>query len=95
MQNKADNVMTETKLSLEAVMTQSVFDHHYALENLNATKVAWLHREELLREMEEHKKAYFWARDILAQLDPDKLDSLEEELRVQKMVLFQDSVTVH
>lgn len=87
--------MTETKLSLEAVMTQSVFGHHYALENLKSQRIAWLHREELLREMEEHKKAYFWARDILAQLDPDKLHVLEEDLRIQKLVLFQDSATVH
>ncbi|MBX7149278.1 hypothetical protein K1X76_09330 [bacterium] len=81
-------------LGLELALTESAFGHEHALINLENTP-SIMHKEELINQIENHKKVYFWARESLRQINPEKLLQIEEELRAQKDALFNTSYTVH
>jgi len=82
--------LEEMTVQLEATLTQSSFGYEYAVLNLKK-EVPFAHRQLLLDQMEEHKKVYFRAREMLGRIDPNKLTSVEEEIVRQKNVLLQDS----
>lgn len=100
MKSKRDNILESAKLvteelqtvnsavELEAALTQSAFGHEYALMNLEPQE-SYVRREELLAQMEEHKRNYFWAREQLLELDPKKLVSIEEEIQKQKDAILR------
>lgn len=77
-------------VELEAALTQSAFGHEYALMDLQ-TEVPFLHREQLIEQLEEHKKIYFWAREQLRLLDPKKLNAIEEEIKQQKETILREA----
>lgn len=84
----------DVSLGLAAVMTKSAFGHEYALMHLK-DHTSYFKREEIMAELDAHKKAYFWARDQLEKVNPKKVSELEEELRTQKEAILREKVTVH
>lgn len=90
-----NDMKLETKeVELEAVLTQSAFGHEYALMNLTEL-TSYSHRQEIMIQLEEHKKTYFWAREMLLRINPEKLTTLEQELQVQKEVILRVCPTLH
>src|SRR3989338_2359334 len=81
-------------LALESMMTQSAFGHEYALMNLG-DKIPFSRREEIMAELDEHKRLYFWAREQLRNKAPDRLSTLEEGIRFQKENIFGQRITLH
>ena len=82
--------LEEMTIQLEATLTQSSFGYEYAVLNLKK-EIPFAHRQLLLDQMEEHKKTYFRAREMLGRINPDKLDRVEEEIIRQKSAVLQDS----
>lgn len=87
------NKAAEFSTGLEAVMTQSVFGHEYALMGLEKN-IPYSAKETLLARMEKHKKAYFWARQKLAKIDPEKVYLIEENLRFQRETVLRNFRTI-
>lgn len=81
-------------VELEATLTQSAFGHEYALMNLTEV-IPYSRRQEIMAQLEEHKKAYFWARERLLQIDPEKLFALEQDLQYQKEAILRVHPTIH
>lgn len=89
--------MTEEKkmdLELEAVMTESAFGHEYARLSLKED-APYTRREAILANMDKHKQVYFWARQKMEKLNPQKLVSIEEGLRLQKEMVLRNGSTLH
>lgn len=85
----------EDALMLEVEMTESAFGHEYALANLQGAE-SYSQKQAVMWQLEALKQRYFEAREILERLNPQKLELVEEGLRLQKMVLgFDESLTVH
>ncbi|MDO8520256.1 MAG: hypothetical protein Q7T11_08865 [Deltaproteobacteria bacterium] len=81
-------------LELEAVMTESAFGHEYARLSLKED-ASYTRREALLANMDRHKQVYFWARQKMEKINPDRLISIEEGLRWQKEMVLGNSPTLH
>ena|SRR3989338_8380813 len=81
-------------LELEAVMTQSAFGHEYALLSLKED-APYTRREAILANMDHHKQIYFWARQKMEKLNPQKLVSIEEGLRLQKELVLRNGSSLH
>lgn len=84
----------DTLVGLEAILMQSAFGHEYALMNL-ADSLPYTRRQAVMAELEHHKATYFWAREKFSLLNPVKLAAVEEDLRLQKQVLFADQPQLH
>jgi hypothetical protein len=88
----AASVMTfESVTDLEYVMTNSAFGYEYAVQALEVEGEYGLMAEKLRLDIDVHKQTYFIARDKLHGLDLKQLERVENDLRLQKMVVFQDA----
>ena len=74
--------------SLEFILTNAAFGFEYALKELEESGEYGFHAERIRSEMDTYKQAYFEARNKLQELDELKLICVEEELRLQKMIVF-------
>ena len=81
-------------VALEAIMTESAFGHEYTLMNLSDL-LSFSRQQVLMTELDDYKKNYFWARHQLKQINPTKLVQIEAELQLQKMILIDQSRTIH
>ena len=81
-------------LELEAVMTESAFGHEYARLSLKED-ASYTRREALLANMDRHKQIYFWARQKMEKINPNRLASIEEGLRWQKEMVLRNGTTLH
>ena len=81
-------------LELEAVMTESAFGHEYARLSLKEG-ASYSRREALLAHMDQHKQVYFWARKKMEILNPEKLLSVEEGIRLQKEMVLGMNSSLH
>ncbi|MBI2339598.1 MAG: hypothetical protein HYU99_04415 [Deltaproteobacteria bacterium] len=89
----------ELTVQLEATLTKSSFGFEYAILNLKQP-LPFAHRQSLLDQIDEHKKVYFRARELLGRLNPEKLCKVEQGLMDQKNALLDSSpaitpVTLH
>lgn len=85
----------EVLLGLEAAMTQSAFGYEYALMNLN-DEAPYSEKQSMMSQLENHKEVYFWARERMLHICPDKLVNIEENLKYQKQAfLYQPSQMLH
>lgn len=91
---KLELTKIDLSIKLAVAMTESAFGHEYALMNLEE-KNSYTEQEMILGQLEDHKRRYFVARKLLKQLDPGRLSTLEEELRVQKESIFRERTTLH
>lgn len=79
-------------VNLQMVLVTSSMNHEYTRKALSKTR-SYGKREDLLARMSHLKRLYFTARQRLAQLQPERLEALENELRLQKQtVLSEDSL---
>lgn len=78
----------------ELIMTQSAFSHEYALMDYHQ-ETSCLKKEEILLELDEHRRAYFWARRQIDIINPQKVHSIEEKIRQNKANIFKLSVQIH
>ena len=81
-------------VELEAALTQSAFGHEYALMNLTEL-TSYSRRQEIMAQLEEHKRVYFWAREMLLKINPEKLTALEQDLAHQKETILRLHPTLH
>lgn len=81
-------------VGLEVVMTHSAFGHEYALMNLKES-TPYSKKIELLARMDFHKQAYFVARQKMERINPERLEKIEEDLRLQKEVILRNSIVLH
>lgn len=80
----------ETDLvNLQMVLVTSSMNHEYARKELDKTR-SFDKKQNLLSRMSHLKSLYFEARKRLAKFHPDRLDSLEKELRQQKQTVLSD-----
>ncbi len=89
-----DLALDTKEVELEAALTQSAFGHEYALMNLTEL-TSYSCRQEIMTQLEEHKKTYFWAREMLLKINPEKLTAIEQELQVQKEAILRACSTLH
>ncbi len=82
----------ETVTDLEYVMTTSAFGYEYAKTALRQEGDFGFQSEKLLSEIDSHKQTYFFARNKLKGLDAHRVDELEKELQIQKLLVFSDRV---
>ena len=93
--NPYEHEVKETSiLELEVVLTKSAFGHEYALMNLSEN-TSFLNQQQILVQLEEHKKNYFWARDLMEKMNPEKLKAIEDDIRFQKEMILSQAVTLH
>src|SRR5688500_10607257 len=76
----------ETVTDLEYVMTTSAFGYEYAKSALSQEGDFGFQSEKLLCEIDSHKQTYFFARNKLKGLDARRVDELERELKIQKLL---------
>ncbi len=84
----------ESFLELEATLTRSAFGHEYALMHLTEY-TSYSQQMEILAQLEQHRQNYFWARERLLKMNPEKLIAIEEDLRYQKESILRQNVTLH
>lgn len=84
----------QVAIELEAALTRSAFGHEYTLMHLNEF-TPYSKRQEILHQLEEFKNAYFYARERLLEMNPEKLGAIEEDLRFQKDTVLRNNVTLH
>ena len=82
----------ETVTDLEYVMTTSAFGYEYAKSALKQEGDYGFQSEKLLNEIDSHKQTYFFARNKLKDLDAQRVDNLERELQIQKLLVFSDRI---
>ena len=82
----------ETVTDLEYVMTTSAFGYEYAKSALKQEGDFGFQSERLLNEIDSHKQTYFFARNKLRDLDAQRVDDLERELQIQKLLVFSDRI---
>lgn len=90
----APRATEEETLSLMVAMTESAFAHEYGLMALNSTK-DYMEKETISLELESFRVRYFEARELLAQLSPEKLLEVELEIQDQKNAVFEPENIIH
>lgn len=76
-------------VNLQMVLVTSSMNHEYARKALEKTH-SYDKKQDLLERMNQLKSLYFSARDKLALTHPERLESLENELRLQKQMVLSD-----
>ena len=80
----------ETDLvNLQMVLVTSSMNHEYARKELEKTR-SFDKKQALLGRMSHLKSLYFTARKRLSEFHPERLASLEQELRQQKQTVLSD-----
>jgi hypothetical protein len=88
----SEGIELSTQLSL--VLTRSSLAHQYALISLSES-ADFNNKEENISKLEEAKRQYFTARELLSEINPEKLFAIETEIRIQKEVVFAEKVLLH
>jgi len=81
--------VTNEQVNLELVLVTTSMNHEYAKKELEKTS-SFHKRQELLTRMAHLKELYFNARATLAAREPQKLEELERELRLEKQSVFSE-----
>lgn len=76
-------------ISLQMVLVTSSMNHEYARRALQKAK-SYEKKQDLLLRMDQLKNLYYSARHQLSLRNPEKLDSLERELNLQKQQVFAE-----
>jgi hypothetical protein len=85
----------ETITELELALTNSAIGYEYAKVALESVSTFDMVADNLIVEIEKHKKEYFNARLKLETIDKSRLGILENNLKVQKMMMFESTVCLH
>ncbi|MBF0107524.1 MAG: hypothetical protein HQM16_19625 [Deltaproteobacteria bacterium] len=80
---------------LEFVMTNSAFGYEYAISALDKEGEWGFGSDKIKQEVDGYKKAYFEARRKLKRLDERRLTKLEQDLTMQKMMVFSRQKYLH
>ena len=76
-------------VDLQMVMVNSSLTHEYARKAYE--KCTSYHKQlQILERMESLKTLYYDAREKLSEINPDKLESVERELNLQKQNVFSE-----
>ena len=98
MRNQGENELVFTDfpapknseiVDLQMKMAMTSVNHEYTRKAYDKTR-SFMKRQELLLKMAELKQLYFSARDKLAALQPQCLETIENELAYQKQVVLAD-----
>lgn len=76
-------------LNLQMVLVNSSLNHEYMRKAYERTK-SYSRKQELLVRMNQLKDLYFSTRQKLSECNPEALSSVEDELKLQKTVVFSD-----
>lgn len=85
----------ENVSNLEFILTKSAFGFEYALIELKQEGEFGFQAEKIRMDLDSYKRTYFDARLKLKKLDELKLKDIEEQLRVQKMIVFSQPQLLH
>lgn len=78
-------------VDLQMVMVNSSLTHEYARKAYEKCK-SYHSRQQILERMESLKTLYYDARAKLEMMNPDRLETMEKELVLQKQNVFSDIV---
>ena len=76
-------------VNLQMILVTSSLNHEYASHEFEKTE-SYHRRQELLERMAHLKSLYFVARKKLHYYNPNKLEQIESELRIQKQNVFNE-----
>ncbi len=87
----ATNVEIERQdpVNLQMVMVSSSMNHEYTRKELEKSR-SYARQQELLVRLSNLKNIYFAARKRLAECSPERLESIEKELQVQKKSVLSE-----
>lgn len=91
LQNITDGLLS----TLELAMTNSAFGFEYALKELEQESQFGIRAEEIALEIEKLKESYFEARAQMGTLDARRLENFENELKVEKTIIFSQPKYLH
>lgn len=91
--NAVPLMSSETITDLEHIMTNSAFGYEYAKSALDEEGDFGFLSERLSLELESFRETYFDARLKLSHLDENRLKEIEQELKIQKLIVFSSSTT--
>jgi hypothetical protein len=84
------NDLEKTDLvNLQMLLVSSSMNHEYTRKAYEKTR-SFHRKQELLSKMNRWKALYFTARNHLVQNCPERLESIENELRLQKLSVFSE-----
>ena len=82
-------VMDTELVDLHLLLVTASMNHEYTRKAFEKTR-SYHRRQELLIKMSELKIAYFTVRNKLAHNHPERLESIENELRLQKLTVLSE-----
>ncbi|MBU0504577.1 MAG: hypothetical protein ABII18_06800 [bacterium] len=85
----------ETITELELALTNSAIGYEYAKVALDSVGTFDMVADNLIVEIEKYKNEYFHARHKLERIDKGRLGVLENNLKAQKLMMFESSACLH
>lgn len=82
-------VERQDPVNLQMVMVSSSMNHEYTRKELEKSR-SYAKQQELLVRLSNLKNLYFAARRRLSECSPERLESIEHELRVQKTTVLSE-----
>jgi len=89
LEDQEEEVFNHQLTSLKLRLTQVAMCHEYSRMEYDRT-VCIMRRGELMEEMGMYQADYQEARSHLERVNPELLDKLEAELRIQKQMVFTE-----